>query len=71
MTGQQAISIIDRLGISQRRFAYMVGMHPNAISKWAGGGKLSGPAVALLRLLDERPELVKVMEAWVLENPSR
>lgn len=64
MTGPEAIQIIQKIGISQRQFALMVGMHPNAISRWAGGGELSGPAVALLRLLDERPELIKVLEKW-------
>lgn len=62
MTGPEAIQIIHKIGISQRQFAIMVEMHPNAISRWAAGGKLSGPATALLRLLDARPELVSVLK---------
>ena len=62
MTGPQAVEIIQSLGVSQARFARMAGMHPNAITKWANGTPPSGPAVALLRLLAERPELVQVLE---------
>lgn len=64
MTGPQAISIIEKLGVSQRQFAFMTGLHPNAVTKWANGGRLSGPAVALLRLLDERPELIERLKSW-------
>lgn len=64
MTGPEAIKIIQKLGVSQRQFAFMAGMHPNAISRWANGGELSGPAVALLLLLDDRPELIEVMKRW-------
>jgi DNA-binding transcriptional regulator YiaG len=62
MTGPQAIKILQKLGISQRQFALMVDMHPNAITKWAKGTEPQGAARALLRLLDERPELVQVLQ---------
>ena len=62
MTGPQAVEIIQSLGVSQARFARMAGMHPNAITKLANGTPPSGAAVALLRLLSERPELVQVLE---------
>jgi DNA-binding transcriptional regulator YiaG len=64
MTGPEAIKVIQKLGVSQRRFALMIDMHPNAITKWANGGSLSGPAASLLMLLDERPELIEVMKQW-------
>jgi DNA-binding transcriptional regulator YiaG len=62
MSGPEAIQIIKMLGISQRRFALLVGLHPNAVTKWAKGTEPQGPARALLRLLKERPELVAVLE---------
>lgn len=65
MSGPEAIQIIQRLGISQRRFALLVGLHPNAVTKWANGTEPQGPAKALLRLLNERPELLHVLERTV------
>lgn len=62
MSGPEALQIIQRLKLSQRRFALLVGLHPNAVTKWAKGTKPQGPAQALLMLLDERPELVSVLE---------
>ena len=62
MSGPEAIAIIKRLGISQRQFAFLCGLHPMAVSKWATGGQLSGPSETLMRLLDERPELLEVMK---------
>lgn len=62
MGGSEAIRIIEKLGVSQRQFAFMVGMHPNAISRWASDGNLSGPAEALLALLDARPELIHLLK---------
>ena len=61
MTGPQAIAILKRLGISQRQFALLVNLHPNAVTKWAKGTEPSGPTRALLALLDERPELIQVL----------
>lgn len=63
MTGPQATALIKRLGLSQRQFAHLVGLHQNAVYKWAKGTEPSGPAQALLWLLDERPELVQVLRA--------
>lgn len=64
MTGKEAIKIIQRLGVSQRQFAFMIGVHPNSVSKWATGGELNGPTITLMRLLEERPELIEVLKAW-------
>ena len=61
MTGPQATKIIKKLGLSQREFALLVDLHPNAVYKWAKGTEPQGPARALLWLLDERPELVQVL----------
>jgi DNA-binding transcriptional regulator YiaG len=63
MTGPQAIAILKRLGISQRQFALLVDLHPNAVTKWAKGTEPGGPTRALLALLDERPELIQVLQA--------
>lgn len=70
MTGPDAIKIIDRLGLTQRQFALIVGMHPNSITAWANGGRVSGPAQALLRLLDHRPEDVAVLQRIAGAEPG-
>lgn len=62
MNGTEAIRIVQKLGISQRQFAFLVGLHPNALTKWANGGEMSGPSVALLTLLDARPELIHLLK---------
>lgn len=63
MTGPEAIRIIAKVGLTQRQFALLVGLHPNSISKWARGTPPMGPAQALLRLLDHRPEDVEVLRS--------
>lgn len=70
MTGPEAIAILDRLGLSQRQFALLVGLHPNTVTKWANGTPPGGPAVALLRLLDSRPEDVEVLRAIAGVGPG-
>lgn len=62
MTGPEAIAIIDRIGLTQRQFALLVGIHPNTVTKWANGTEPMGPAQALLKLLDHRPEDVAVLQ---------
>ena len=62
MTGPQAVEAVHDLGLSQARFARMVGLHPNAITKWANGAQPHGPALALLRLLKRQPELIHYLE---------
>lgn len=62
MNGQQAIEIIRGLGVSQAKFARLTGVTPHAITKWANGGPPSPPMVTILRLLNERPELIRVLE---------
>lgn len=61
MTGQQAIAILDRIGLTQRQFALLTGQHPNTISRWAGGTPPSPANATLLRLLERRPEDVEVL----------
>ena len=61
MTGHEAIAILKRTGVTQAEFARRVGVTKNTISNWAGGQKPAASAVALLRLLDARPELIHVL----------
>lgn len=63
MTGKEAVDIIRGLGISQARFARLANLHVNSVTKWANGHPPSGPAAALLRLLQLRPEMVAVLES--------
>ncbi len=62
MTGSEAVEIIQELGISQAKFGRLSGLSANAITKWANGQPPSGPARTLLLLLQERPELLAVLE---------
>lgn len=71
MTGPEATQIIARIGLSQRQFALLVGIHPNTVTNWARGTPPSGPAVALLRLLDHRPEDVNVLQAIAGVEPGQ
>lgn len=61
MTGPEAVAIIKRIGLTQRQFALLVGIHPNTPTAWANGTPPSGTAAALLVLLDHRPEDVEVL----------
>lgn len=70
MTGPQAISIIKRIGLTQRQFALLVGLHPNTVTGWANGTEPMGPAQALLRLLDHRPEDVAVLQSIAGVEPG-
>ena len=46
MTGKEAIKIIQKLGVSQRQFAFMIGVHPNSVSKWATSCTAATPDTA-------------------------
>ncbi|HAY08579.1 MAG TPA: hypothetical protein DCY18_01360 [Thauera sp.] len=71
MTGPEAIAIIKRIGLTQRQFALLVGLHPNSVTAWANGTPPMGPAQALLRLLDHRPEDVEVLRAIAGVEPGK
>ena len=45
-------------GLSQRRFAKLLGVAPSLISKWETGSPPSGPALALLRVIRDYPAAV-------------
>lgn len=63
MTGHDAISIIERLGLSKAEASRVFGVSTTAVQKWAtgDGGELHGSAETLLRLIEARPELVGVI----------
>ena len=45
-------------GLSQRRFAKLLGVTPSLISRWETGSPPSGPALALLRVIRDHPATV-------------
>ena len=50
-------AIRKRTGLSQDRFAYLIGVKPATLRNWEQGRrKPTGPAKALLRILDVDPE---------------
>ena len=52
-------AIRERLGLSQSRFAAMIGVSPRTLQGWEQGRREpEGPAKALLRVVDRAPELV-------------
>lgn len=55
---------LDALGLTQGRFARIVGAAPRTGQKWAlGEARIPGSVAILIRLLIARPELLSVVEA--------
>jgi putative transcriptional regulator len=51
--------IRERLGLSQARFAALMGVSPRTLQNWEQGRREpEGPAKALLRVVDRQPEAV-------------
>ena len=62
----------DRLGLTQSGAATLFGVTLRAWQHWeAGARKIPGPALVLMRLLAERPELVAVIQASCAERAAR
>lgn len=70
MSGPDAILIIQKLGLSQRQFALLTGMHVESITKWARGTPPSALAATFLRLLERQPENVDVLRAIAGVGPG-
>ncbi|MES2706516.1 MAG: NadS family protein [Verrucomicrobiota bacterium] len=52
-------AIRERLGLSQSRFAAMIGVSSRTLQNWEQGRREpEGPAKALLRVVDHQPEAV-------------
>lgn len=52
-------AIRERLGLSQARFAALMGVSPRTLQNWEQGRReTEGPAKALLRVVDRQPEAV-------------
>ncbi len=52
-------TIRERLGLSQSRFAAMIGVSPRTLQGWEQGRREPvGPAKALLRVVERSPEVV-------------
>ena len=50
-------AIRDRTGLSQDKFAMLIGVNPSTLRNWEQGRrKPTGPARALLRILEADPE---------------
>ncbi|NLX07614.1 MAG: helix-turn-helix domain-containing protein [Phycisphaerae bacterium] len=51
--------IRSRLGVSQAQFALMIGVNKSTLQNWEQGRREpEGPAKALLRVVDKKPEAV-------------
>ena len=52
-------AIRDRLELSQSEFAFLIGVSVSTLQNWEQGRRRpEGPARALLKVVDERPEVV-------------
>jgi putative transcriptional regulator len=52
-------AIRERLGLSQARFAALMGVSPRTLQNWEQGRREpEGPAKALLKVVDREPEAV-------------
>ena len=52
-------AIRERLGLSQSRFAAMIGVSSRTLQNWEQGRRApDGPAKALLRVVDHQPQAV-------------
>ena len=58
-------AIRQKTGLSQDRFAYLIGVKPATLRNWEQGRrKPTGPAKALLRILEADPEgVVRALHA--------
>ena len=58
--GEPSVKAIrERLGLSQSRFAAMIGVSSRTLQGWEQGRRSpEGPAKALLRVVDRQPEAV-------------
>lgn len=62
MTSDEFRKILADAELSQSEFARLVGVTGRNIRRYAAGElKPTGPVVALLRLIERRPELLKVL----------
>lgn len=64
MTPTAFLATLSRLGLSQSGAATLLGVSRGAVTRWAQGTRaIPGPAVRLLRAMDERPADLR---AWLL-----
>ena len=57
-------AIRDRTGLSQSRFAYLIGVKPKTLQNWEQKRvRPTGPARALLRIVEVNPDALLAMHA--------
>jgi putative transcriptional regulator len=56
----EVAAVRKKLGLSQSRFAAAFGVSPRTVKNWEQGRRQpEGPAMVLLRVIDEEPEAVQ------------
>ena len=56
-------TIRKKLKLTQREFANLVNISVKTVEYWESGkGKISGPIITLVKILNEHPNLVKKLE---------
>lgn len=57
-------AIRERTGLSQTRFAYLIGVNPRTLQNWEQHRvRPAGPARALLKIVDANPNALSVLHA--------
>lgn len=60
MAGANDLNLAQRariaLGLSQRRFARLIGVNDSVVSRWEAGGHQNGAAAALMMLIVDHPQ---------------
>jgi putative transcriptional regulator len=56
-------AIRERTGLSQARFAHLIGVHPKTLQKWEQHRvRPAGPARALLKIVEANPSSLSVLQ---------
>ena len=57
-------AIRERTGLTQRAFAYLIGVQPKTLQNWEQKRvRPTGPARALLKILESHPEAIAALHA--------
>lgn len=71
-TAEEMKRVRKKLGLTQKNFAKLIGCSKPTVERWeAGDGKITGPVVLLLQLLEESPEYAERIEIPDKKYPLR
>ena len=72
LTGEEIKRIRRKLNFTQQQFAEFLRVSQKTIERWeAGGGEITGPVVALVKILTEQPQIPELLEIPPKKYPMR